>query len=238
MAKNYEKRILMFSAGLDSFIVKTVYHFTNDECLFVKMGTPENEAEEHHIDKYFPGVLKADLPISEFALENNIIPFRNHMLCMIGGQFGNSITFGFTAGDTTRDKDLVFKSQMEGTMNYFALSADKVHHPAPYSIEMPMKHLTKSEMVDLYLRRGYNPLNLLDKSRSCYSAGFEDCGACRSCLRKYVAIYTADRLLGEKFRNGCSSDPIHLLDMFYTESADKGRSEKELKEIEICMRRR
>ena len=127
----YQKRILMFSAGLDSFIVKTIFHFTNDECLFVRMGIPENKMEEKHIDKYFPGVIKADLPISEHSLSNNIIPFRNHMLSLLGGQFGNVITFGFTAGDTTRDKDYIFKSQMEGTMNYFALSADKVRFPAP-----------------------------------------------------------------------------------------------------------
>ena len=69
---------LMFSAGLDSYILKRLYKFRNDECLFVRLGTKENKIEEELIDLGFPGVLKANLPVAGFELPNKIIPFRNY----------------------------------------------------------------------------------------------------------------------------------------------------------------
>ena len=51
-------RVLMFSGGMDSFILKQVFQIPNEECLFVRFGTVENTTEEVFLDKNFPGVKK------------------------------------------------------------------------------------------------------------------------------------------------------------------------------------
>ena len=175
-------RVLMFSTGLDSFILKSIYKFQNEECVFVQMGTKENKIEEELIDAQFPGVQKMMYLLSGFELPNKIIPFRNQMLTFLGAQLGTEIYFAFTAGDTTRDKDYVFKAQMEASLNYFAGIPDKTPFPGePYRVEMPFKGLTKVEIVRQYLELGHPEEDLLVKSTSCYSGKEIPCGECRSC---------------------------------------------------------
>jgi len=38
-------RILLYSGGLDSLILKKLYHFSDSECLYVDMGTVESKTE-------------------------------------------------------------------------------------------------------------------------------------------------------------------------------------------------
>jgi 7-cyano-7-deazaguanine synthase in queuosine biosynthesis len=222
--------ILLFSAGMDSMILKTVYQFPNNQCLFVRMGTEENRIEERVIDKFYPGVFKIDFPLSPFELGNKIIPFRNHHLALLAAHYGTNIFFAFTAGDTTKDKDYVFKSQMEGILNYFSIDQQKVHFPGPYSIQMPFKEQTKTELVAMYLKAGGKPIDLLVRSNSCYAGLGSACGECRSCLRKYVAL----RLNGIDTGFFLEDPKNHLTD-FLSESLAKNRK-KEVEEIERCLK--
>ena len=218
-------RILMFSGGLDSLLIKELHGFKNEECLFVRMGTQENENEERFIDTYFPGVIKVDCPLSVYELGNKIVPFRNYFLTLIGAQYAPNIYFGYTAGDTTRDKDYVYKGLMESLLNYFTDIPEKApfERDQPYQIQMPFKFFTKTEILEMYIRQGYD-LKILSKSPSCY---YNQCGKCRSCLRRYVAF----------FLNGLGIDftPSLLeLDELLTEAIRKDRK-KEIKEIKKCI---
>lgn len=219
-------RVLMFSGGMDSFILKQIFQIPNKECLFVRFGTKENITEERFLDKHFPGVHKVDLPLVGFELDNKIIPFRNHFLALVGMQFANEIYFAFTAGDTTRDKDFVFKSQMEGVANYFSLSEDKVRWPWPYLVHLPFKMQTKTQIVAEYLKQGYPPGDLLEKSVSCYNGSSNGCGHCRSCIRKFVALKLNDIDWTEPSRA--------TLQLFLNESIQKGR-QNEIEEIKQCI---
>jgi len=226
-----KKRILLFSTGMDSIIVKHLHHFSNDECLFIRMGTAENKIEEALVHKYFPGVRIADLPIGQYSLSNNIIPFRNYMLALVAAQYGNEICFGFTAGDTTKDKDYVFKAQVEAMLNYFATDPNKVCIPGPYEITMPYKALTKEEMLRVYIRCGYDVNILINASTSCYEGAEKACGICRSCLRKFVAFYNN----GIDISNSLQQVPTKAsLVEFYNQCIIKGR-EKESNEVLQCI---
>lgn len=220
---------LMFSAGMDSYILKHVYKIPDRDCVFVHMGTKENEIELQKINKYFPRTQIIYMPVlNDFALPNYIIPFRNSFLVLITAQFGNDIYCAFTAGDTTRDKDFVFKAQMEGLLNYFAGIPEKVNISGPYTVTMPFKQLTKTEIVALYLQRKGTVEHLLTHSVSCYEA--IDCGKCRSCLRKFIAL----KMNGYDTKNHFQNNPyLHLLE-FLNESRKKGRG-KEVQEIEKCL---
>lgn len=225
-------RIMLFSAGMDSVILKELYGIPNNECLFVDMGTKENRLEKQYVLQYYPGTQMTELSsLVKNELDNKIIPFRNHHLALLAANYGTEIYFAFTAGDTTKDKDYVFKSQIEGILNYFAIDKDKVKYPGPYKIMIPVKNKTKTELVRMYLEKNLPIENLLSQSCSCYEGSSLPCGRCRSCLRRYVALRLNDIPCEEFFEQ----DPRLSLKSFYEESLLKQRW-NEIKEILLCMK--
>lgn len=227
-------KVLMYSGGLDSFIISRNFDF--DTIVFAILGNEDNlqELERAKADPFINYRLEiVNMPISQFELANKIIPYRNHMLALLGAQYGSEIYFGFTGGDTTKDKDFVFKSQMEGILNYFAIDQHKVRHPHyPYSIQMPYKEASKGAMVAEYIRKGNPVHSLWEVSRSCYDGGVKECGVCRSCLRKYTAL-AVNGIEGAAtiFRD----DPRPHMQGFLNECRSKGRFQAEIDEIEAAM---
>lgn len=228
------KKVMLYSGGLDSFIISRNFDF--DIFLAFNLGTTDNqkELERIHKDPFIKDkLIIADLKISQWEMSNKILPFRNNFLVLAAANYGNEITLGFTLGDTTKDKDYVFKSQMEGILNYFALDTHKVNFKGyPYSLHLPYKDATKTQMVKEYLEKGNSAQDLVSLSRSCYDDGEKECGKCRSCLRKYIAIEN----------NGLHVDFAHTptqqeVQDFYKECIEKKRHQKELTEIENFLNR-
>lgn len=193
-----DRKVMLFSGGLDSFCM---YKIINPDIIITfDIGTEDNKKElsninrmiqQDVIDKNKIKIIKLDLSL--FELSNKIIPHRNTIMTLLASTYGNQIYIGTTLGDSTRDKDYVFKSQVEGILNYFALDSNKVAHSRyPYSVEMPFKGLTKTQIVRWYLKQGYEPSELLKYSRSCYNGHDKECGICRSCVRKMVALILND----------------------------------------------
>ena len=232
------ERVLMYSGGLDSFILKHLYDFEDEECLFINIGTDENQVEENHIKKYFPKIKVLQFPLVRWELSNKIIPFRNSFLALAAAQYAECIYFGYTIGDTTRDKDYVFKAQMEGMLNYFAGTGDKIGIKLNkgYEIYMPFKQTTKSELVFQFLETGYNYQDLFEKSVSCYEGSDIPCGKCRSCLRKYVAVWVGFKKYGLNIavESFFKNNPRKMLNEFYVKSENKDRKE-ELYDIIKCI---
>jgi len=223
----------MYSTGLDSFILKKLHNFKDEECLFVQLGTDENEMEEDLLEHQSPNVKSAFMPLDGFELPNKIIPFRNHFLALMAAQMATEIYFGFTAGDTTRDKDYVFKAQMEGILNYFIGVPDKSPFAGTgdhYQIVMPFKDMTKVEIVREYLLAGHKAEDLFKASVSCYEGSEIPCGKCRSCLRKYVALTLNEIDCTGRF----AVNPKRYLKDFLKESKKKDRK-TEIKDIEKCI---
>lgn len=242
-------RILMYSGGLDSHILRNLYDFKKTECLFVNVGTKDAQREWDSIVEKIGRVNYVDFQeMKVWELENKILPFRNHMLALIGAQFANEIYFGFTAGDTTKDKDWVFKAQMEGILNYFGSDREKIGiELSPnerYEICMPLKGKTKTEIIHDYLKYwqelgfdiSYGAELLLSSTRSCYEGGTLQCGKCRTCVRNYVALSlndVTDELLQRYYRD----DPKKYLQMGLDYARIKGRGQ-EIEEFEQCMKQK
>ena len=179
---------------MDSFCLLKSRQY--DKILFFVTDTKDNSYELRQIyqmqmDKIVdPNKLVIiNFPLSSWELPNKIIPHRNTMMCLIASNYGNNIYIGTTKGDTTKDKDYVFKSQVEGILNYFGQDSQKVPDVGyPYRVIMSFKDMTKSEILSKYILDGNSIEELLKYSRSCYSDTTLECGTCRSCLRKAVAL--------------------------------------------------
>jgi len=228
--------VILYSGGLDSFcLAKLVPDALK---LFVRTGTTDNEMEYQRLTKQSSRVFDFEvttLPLVQWELKNKIIPLRNCFFVLTAAQYGSLIYLGATIGDTTKDKDHTFAAMMEAVLNYFGTDTDKTRvQERPFKVELPFKHLTKTEILHQYLQAGHDIDELVRFSRSCYSGMHDlECGQCRSCLRKYVAFVNngvADRL---QFR---ALPARWRLDSFLQESINKKRHKKEIQEIRraIC----
>lgn len=190
-------KVLLFSGGMDSYCM--LHIVKPDVILFFDLGTEDNKRELENYNKMFADnpilfssirrieIIKLNL--SKWELENKIIPHRNTMLALIAANYGNEIYLGATAGDTTKDKDYVFKSQIEGMLNYFALDTMKVIEKAyPFTLNMPFKGLSKADILCRFIKENGDVKALLKYSRSCYAGSEKECGKCRACIRKWVAL--------------------------------------------------
>lgn len=205
--------VILFSGGMDSFCL--LKNHTYDKILFFITGTKDNLMELRQLyNMEIDGIIDSNivhiinLPISIFELPNKIIPHRNAVFCLMASNYGNNIFIGTTKGDTTRDKDYVFKSQIEGILNYFGQDSEKVVPVGyPYSIQMPFKDMTKTEIISNYINNSNNINELLKYSRSCYTNTDKECGKCRSCLRKAVAL----RNNNIDYSNVFEMDPLSVI---------------------------
>jgi 7-cyano-7-deazaguanine synthase in queuosine biosynthesis len=66
------------------------------------------------------------------------------------------------------------------------------------SISTPFFHMTKTQMVEWYLKMNL-PKDALLSTRSCYSPGDLPCGACAACFRRWVAFINNG--LSEEYEN-------------------------------------
>jgi 7-cyano-7-deazaguanine synthase len=196
-------KVVLFSGGMDSYcLVKTV---KPDIILFFDIGTKDNKKEKELLKTlpFYNKITIVKLNLKQWELKNKILPHRNSIFCLIASNYGNRIYIGTTKGDTTKDKDYIFKAQVEGMLNYFALDKHKVNLPNyPYSIEMPFKDITKTEIIKYFIREGNNINELITYSRSCYDGKDKECGICRSCIRKAIALelnnYNTDKCFSNK----------------------------------------
>ena len=159
-------------------------------------------------------------------------------MALIASNYGNQIYLGATAGDTTKDKDYVFKSQVEGLLNYFALDTHKVRQKGyPYTINIPFKGLSKAEILRLFIKEKGATSNLLQYSRSCYNGKEKECGLCRACLRKAVAFELNDL---DGYEKWFEVDPLLNITEHNDDKMRERKTEKDdyLKAVLLAMERR
>jgi len=222
------KSVILYSGGMDSFCLSRLY--PSADLLFINTGTKDNLQEAKLLPDY---VKQISLPLSDWELENKIIPFRNAFFILIAAQRYSKIYLGATIGDTTKDKDYIFKGMMEGLLNYFGLDINKNgHSERPFEVCMPFKGMTKTKILETYLKAGGRMEDMMNNSRSCYKGDEKECGKCRSCLRKYVAFRNCGMTEYLNFQELPNS--VELQD-FLKESIAKGRHLEEIKEIRKCI---
>lgn len=181
------RTVQLYGGGIDSVCIAHLHK--PDVKVFFDLGTPENKFERLRAEKA-GAVVDTRLFLGDQVLDNKILPARNLVLVTLASYYGNNILLGSTAGDTTRDKDANFLFRTTQLLDYIlGHDPDKAlpFHPNGLSVIAPALHLTKTQLVARYLAADGDP-DVLINSRSCYSSDEHECGVCRSCVRKYVAL--------------------------------------------------
>jgi len=205
-------KVMLFSGGLDSYIISKLVN--PDINLYISIGSKYCWEERCNLigfddETYDKIYVNEYLDLGEEELSNAIVPMRNLFFIMIGLYYGNHIILGATRGDTTLDKDLIFRDKAKNLLRY--LFKNKEKNPKYWKedmdvqIELPYKGYTKAQLVKEYLDKGLSK-KWLYKTRSCYGTTGKECGVCKSCFRKAVAlahnnIYDKNLFLEDPLKN-------------------------------------
>lgn len=175
------KRIILYSGGMDSLIMSRMYE--DAERLYVALGTRYAEKE---IARLPPEVLvDRRLYLGDRERSDAIVPDRNLFLVMIAAMRGDDILLGATAGDLSHDKNATWAVKTSDLLNY--MRSDHHSDGKTVSVHLPIKHLSKGDLVAWWLSNNWSVYPLLD-SVSCYSELPGQCGVCKSCMRKWLAL--------------------------------------------------
>lgn len=178
-------KVLLYSGGMDSFIVRHLYK--PDICLYVDLKTKYSLVEIARLDNRvtlveFPG-------LGKFERKDGIIPLRNLFLVCVGALHGNEIALGATAGDRILDKSYEFAMFVSLLLTYL-WQPDHWTRGKKVRVVLPVKELTKVQLVKRFLDEGGRSEDLVDRSFSCYKPDKQHraCGECKPCYRKWVAL--------------------------------------------------
>jgi 7-cyano-7-deazaguanine synthase in queuosine biosynthesis len=215
-----DKKILLIGGGLDTYCIYKL----EDPCLslYVDIGVDYAEYEIKALERLGIENLIVDrrLDLSDFELDNHIVPLRNLFFVSIALNYGNHVILGATAGDTTPDKDDTFAGISNQLFNH--ILSDSKKNPKYWKegmevkIDLPYRSMTKTEIVRKYLDAGFDK-DGLTKTKSCYNAIDGNCGKCRNCFRKWVAFINND--IGGGFLN----NPYDMRESYFEYIANKDR---------------
>lgn len=190
------KRILLFSGGLDSLIAWRLLNMP--DCLYFAIGHKYQEAElasihrlqnfiETNFNEKLNVIISNRLQIGDLEEVDGHIPYRNELFVSVAAAAGyNKIYIGALAGETSRDKSWRF---LNDTSKYLSFLEQR-----QIEILAPFKRMTKTDLVKKYLINYSTDLDrqLLLQTTSCYNANANDlnfrCGQCMSCFRRWVAL--------------------------------------------------
>lgn len=190
------KKVLLFSGGFDSILQEAFIE--PDVLVYVDMQSPYSKVEidnlkrlsKHYKDKL---VITPPYPFAkDYSDEQHYVPFRNLFLLTIAFQYGDTVFMGFNASDNAPDKDVDFVIKTTDLFKHMAKGDDylpKTWDDLNPLVQTPFKHLTKTEMVALFIEQFPQKIQFVREIRSCYHhKSVLGCGKCSPCVAKGVAL--------------------------------------------------
>jgi 7-cyano-7-deazaguanine synthase in queuosine biosynthesis len=179
-------KVLLYSGGMDSMALRMLWD--PNVSVYVDMGTAYSKAERDRLPR---DVDVVELPLHQWERTDGIIPLRNLMLVCVAAQYGDVIGLAATAGDRVLDKSDQFASMTTSLLSYL-WSPQHWTAGEHRRVVLPLKGMSKRQIVgEVRERFGDVGLVRLAESWSCYSGGRAECGACKPCMRKWVAFAAA-----------------------------------------------
>jgi 7-cyano-7-deazaguanine synthase in queuosine biosynthesis len=188
--------VILYSGGLDSYC--TAFLMEPDVLLAVDTGTAYGDTELLKMQAppgYETKVQYAGLQgLAKWERPGDLIlPGRNAHLVLAAANYGDTIYMAATAGDRVTDKDDTFADLMNELFKHLYQPQWWLPGGRRVRLELPVKHLTKRQIVAAYLMAGGDPDAVVERTFSCYyPKNDEACGGCKPCVRRYVALILND----------------------------------------------
>lgn len=125
------------------------------------------------------------LDLGAFEQDDGYVPYRNLLLAAAAALHADTLYVGAVRGDSSRDKSARFFRDASRLLSY--LEDRRV------TVAAPLRRLTKTQAVALFLERWPERADLLRVTRSCYTLDAYDeevvgCGRCLACFGRWVAF--------------------------------------------------
>jgi 7-cyano-7-deazaguanine synthase len=176
-----EKKVLLFSGGIDSYIA---WHYLNyPDTLYIDLGHKYNIQEYEKVCNLIPNTKKIELTsISKYEKEDADIPLRNLYLAMIAVNEGYDKIWIIIQKEEMSIPDRKRQFLTDASNLLSELSERKI------IIDTPFENMDKVEMITWYKNKNYSIENLM-KTWACYHPeATEPCGNCGACMRRFVAM--------------------------------------------------
>lgn len=174
---------LLYSGGLDSYCVNKLYQ--PDTLVVVDPGTKEAAKERQLINRTVDDCKYVDMSfLAQFEQDDKVIPFRNSFFVLAAAQFDNNVFLGATRGDgITPDTTREWAAATETLLNFFGEPEER------YTVSLPVRHMSKAELVAECDRQGVTYEQILEETKTCHYGSVEQgCGDCFDCLVRFVAF--------------------------------------------------
>lgn len=189
--------VVLFSGGLDSYIhlYWALQHFDRVSALFVNLHHRYMQREKmayHHcmmdLSSQYRGLVGefAELDLSQVEEPNGFIPLRNMYLLQLATHYSKNVVFGTLHHESAPDHRMPFIGMMEWLINSQLQPSEYKKEASSVNILTPFSNYTKTELVRWYLGNG-GDAEALRRTVACYSEKGQ-CGQCRSCLNRWVAM--------------------------------------------------
>ena len=197
-AGSIDKTVLLFSGGLDSLCY--AHLLKPDLLLYIPTGARYEKTESWWVSQLVyqnmlpPGseflTLGGVLDVGRYERDDMIVPNRNAHLVLLASHYGDTIWLSSVAGDRSTDKDDAFYGWMKVLLDHMWTRQHWTDY-RQFKIDAPLKHITKTRLVRMFLSDGGNR-EALRVSYSCYRGERRHCGVCKPCFRKRVALENND----------------------------------------------
>lgn len=188
----------MFSGGMDSLIGSLLVECNN--LVYVRLGH-RYQSMELRASSQLASVMDAKLTVLEgpdlgrFEEPSAYIPGRNLVLAYMGALTHDIVYMSLQKGERDlSDRSVEFCAT---TSKALGIAMDR-----PIEVQTPVADMYKDEMVGRYLELGY-PISWLMRAWSCYDGIGKECGQCKACVRRYLALMAN----GISCLNWFASDP-------------------------------
>lgn len=172
-------KLLLYSGGMDSFIAWE--YLNRPATLYVDLQHRYAKQEMDAIIDTIPWtIIDKRLSLKDQEDKDAHIPMRNAFLLMIASFYNNDIVLVVQKGEMTiPDRSDKFFQSFGSWLSWMNNTTMK--------ISTPFADMTKTQMVTWYLDSNL-PIEMLLRTRSCFSNTSTPCGACAACFRRWVAL--------------------------------------------------
>lgn len=179
-----KKQVILYSGGMDSYILSAMY--PDAMRIYVDVRSRYADKEMAHLPRGVTVVRGLDL--SSWERADAIIPGRNFFLALVAAQYGEEIMLGATLGDLSTDKDPKFAALGTELLQHMFSGRHFQDPERSPRIALPISGMSKGQLVAWYMKQRRRDQLGLVNTVSCYHPDKLQCGECKSCVRKWIAL--------------------------------------------------